>query len=98
MLTKHKPKAKICYWMYSKSHLRSARSYQQRDIFCPTNKNAALERGVSELVLRLFRSATATKAALEAIDTTTAINDFLFAGVKRVTLRTHIDVKVFTDG
>jgi len=49
------------------------------------------------LTALLFGAAT-SEALVEAIDTTTAVQHFLFAGIKRMTLRAHIDVNVFTDG
>jgi hypothetical protein len=44
---------------------------------------------------RLALGSPATETLLEAIDTTTGIQDLLLAGVERVALRTNINVNIF---
>ena len=46
----------------------------------------------------LALGAAAAETFVEAIHATTAVRDLLLAGIERVTLGTHVDMKVFTQG
>jgi len=44
----------------------------------------------------LTLGAATAKTLVETINTAAAVDDLLFAGIKRVTLRTDVDMKIFT--
>jgi hypothetical protein len=44
----------------------------------------------------LTLGAATAKTLVETINTATAVDNLLFAGIKRVTLRTDVDMKIFT--